>query len=128
MRILHDGVWREVTVLGIGDGEQLLPVTIPGESSGDSTAEATLTVTSAATPFTPWVTCWPGGTVEWCDETGTVLSTDLQPSLTGHTTYRLRATPDAVRYLNLGFSHAACGPFVRSSYHADLQAKGMEVK
>ncbi|MCP6582587.1 hypothetical protein NL505_29615, partial [Klebsiella pneumoniae] len=22
----------------------------------------------------------------------------------------------------------ACGPFVRSSYHADLQAKGMEVK
>ena len=28
----------------------------------------------------------------------------------------------------LGFSHAACGPFVRSSYHADLQAKGEEVK
>ena len=28
----------------------------------------------------------------------------------------------------LGFTHAACGPFVRSSYHADLQAKGMEVK
>ncbi|OSC55542.1 hypothetical protein, partial [Klebsiella pneumoniae] len=25
-------------------------------------------------------------------------------------------------------THAACGPFVRSSYHADLQAKGMEVK
>ncbi len=30
--------------------------------------------------------------------------------------------------MNLGFSHAACGPFVRSSYHADLQAKGEEVK
>ncbi|MBM7455126.1 lipoic acid synthetase [Oceanisphaera litoralis] len=29
---------------------------------------------------------------------------------------------------NLGFSHAACGPFVRSSYHADLQAQGVEVK
>jgi len=28
----------------------------------------------------------------------------------------------------LGFSHAACGPFVRSSYHADLQAAGKEVK
>ncbi|MGL6411302.1 lipoyl synthase [Aeromonas veronii] len=27
----------------------------------------------------------------------------------------------------LGFTHAACGPFVRSSYHADLQAKGEEV-
>lgn len=30
--------------------------------------------------------------------------------------------------LALGFTHAACGPFVRSSYHADLQAKGVEVK
>jgi lipoic acid synthetase len=30
--------------------------------------------------------------------------------------------------LAMGFTHAACGPFVRSSYHADLQAKGLEVK
>ena len=30
--------------------------------------------------------------------------------------------------MELGFSHAACGPFVRSAYHADLQAKGEEVK
>ena len=30
--------------------------------------------------------------------------------------------------LDLGFDHAACGPFVRSSYHADLQAAGKEVK
>ncbi|WP_372872540.1 lipoyl synthase [Shewanella sp.] len=29
---------------------------------------------------------------------------------------------------DLGFSHAACGPLVRSSYHADLQAQGKEVK
>lgn len=29
---------------------------------------------------------------------------------------------------NIGFSHAACGPLVRSSYHADLQAQGKEVK
>ncbi len=28
----------------------------------------------------------------------------------------------------IGFEHAACGPFVRSSYHADLQAAGKEVK
>lgn len=28
----------------------------------------------------------------------------------------------------MGFEQAACGPFVRSSYHADLQAKGVEVK
>ncbi|PLK59009.1 lipoyl synthase [Candidatus Palibaumannia cicadellinicola] len=30
--------------------------------------------------------------------------------------------------LAMGFTHAACGPFVRSSYHADLQDKGIEVK
>lgn len=30
--------------------------------------------------------------------------------------------------LNMGYTHAACGPFVRSSYHADLQAQGEEVK
>lgn len=28
----------------------------------------------------------------------------------------------------MGFVHAACGPFVRSSYHADLQVEGIEVK
>lgn len=28
----------------------------------------------------------------------------------------------------MGFKHAACGPFVRSSYHADKQAQGEEVK
>ena len=30
--------------------------------------------------------------------------------------------------MKIGFTHAACGPLVRSSYHADLQAKGVEVK
>ncbi|MGB0893887.1 MAG: lipoyl synthase [Parashewanella sp.] len=29
---------------------------------------------------------------------------------------------------DIGFTHAACGPMVRSSYHADLQAQGKEVK
>jgi len=29
---------------------------------------------------------------------------------------------------DLGFSHSACGPMVRSSYHADKQAAGEEVK
>ncbi|MGQ8363967.1 lipoyl synthase [Glaciecola sp. 1036] len=28
----------------------------------------------------------------------------------------------------IGFTHAACGPMVRSSYHADKQAQGVEVK
>ncbi|CUX97307.1 lipoyl synthase [Candidatus Hoaglandella endobia] len=28
----------------------------------------------------------------------------------------------------MGFTYAACGPFIRSSYHADLQAKGVELK
>lgn len=30
--------------------------------------------------------------------------------------------------MELGFTHAASGPLVRSSYHADLQAKGVKVK
>ncbi|CAJ0993045.1 lipoyl synthase [Pantoea sp. Nvir] len=30
--------------------------------------------------------------------------------------------------LKMGFTYAACGPFVRSSYHADMQAKGLAVK
>jgi lipoic acid synthetase len=30
--------------------------------------------------------------------------------------------------LKMGFKHAACGPLVRSSYHADKQAAGEEVK
>ena len=29
---------------------------------------------------------------------------------------------------SIGFVHAACGPFVRSSYHADLQAAGQEIE
>jgi lipoyl synthase len=29
--------------------------------------------------------------------------------------------------MNMGFAHAACGPLVRSSYHADKQAAGEEV-
>ena len=28
----------------------------------------------------------------------------------------------------IGFTHAACGPMVRSSYHADRQAAGEEIK
>ncbi|WP_028110483.1 lipoyl synthase [Ferrimonas futtsuensis] len=37
---------------------------------------------------------------------------------------------DALRdySLELGFTQSACGPLVRSSYHADLQAQGKEVK
>lgn len=30
--------------------------------------------------------------------------------------------------MDMGFAHAACGPLVRSSYHADLQAKDLEAK
>ncbi|SET07570.1 lipoyl synthase [Thorsellia anophelis] len=33
-----------------------------------------------------------------------------------------------LKAIAMGFEHAACGPLVRSSYHADLQAKGIEVK
>ncbi|MGP1930625.1 MAG: lipoyl synthase [Arsenophonus sp. ET-YP4-MAG3] len=30
--------------------------------------------------------------------------------------------------IKMGFTHVACGPLVRSSYHADLQIKGIEIK
>ncbi|BAO00747.1 lipoate protein ligase, an iron-sulfur enzyme [Candidatus Pantoea carbekii] len=30
--------------------------------------------------------------------------------------------------MEMGFTYAACGPFVRSSYNADLQIKGLEIK
>lgn len=53
----------------------------------------------------------------------------LQPSK-GHLPVSRFVTPE--RFLqfereakDLGFSHAACGPMVRSSYHADLQAHGL---
>ncbi|WP_392567104.1 lipoyl synthase [Utexia brackfieldae] len=56
----------------------------------------------------------------------------LQPSKHHHPIHRY-VTPqefdDFKRIaLEMGFTHAACGPFVRSSYHADLQAMGKEVK
>ena len=55
----------------------------------------------------------------------------LQPS--GHHLPVLRyATPDEFKMfemeaLKMGFKHAACGPMVRSSYHADKQAHGAGV-
>lgn len=50
----------------------------------------------------------------------------LQPSI-GHLPVIRYVTPDGFKAferaaLEMGFSHAACGPMVRSSYHADLQA------
>lgn len=56
----------------------------------------------------------------------------LQPSL-HHLAVKRYVSPDEFNELkqaadDLGFDNAACGPFVRSSYHADLQAAGTEVK
>lgn len=50
----------------------------------------------------------------------------LQPS-TGHLPIMRYVTPEGFKAfeqaaLEMGFSHAACGPMVRSSYHADQQA------
>lgn len=52
----------------------------------------------------------------------------LQPSV-HHLAVERYWTPDEFKQLEtqayeLGFTHVACGPMVRSSYHADLQAKG----
>lgn len=56
----------------------------------------------------------------------------LQPSL-HHLPVKRYVSPEEFNHLKqtadqLGFDNAACGPFVRSSYHADLQAAGTEVK
>ena len=50
----------------------------------------------------------------------------LQPSVGHHPVMRY-VSPENFKVfeqtaLELGFSHAACGPMVRSSYHADQQA------
>jgi len=55
----------------------------------------------------------------------------LQPSR-DHLKVERFVTPDEFDEFSriakeLGFKHAACGPLVRSSYHADLQAKGEKV-
>jgi lipoic acid synthetase len=56
----------------------------------------------------------------------------LQPSL-DHLAVQRYVPPSefdelGVKAKALGFDQAACGPLVRSSYHADLQASGQEVK
>lgn len=56
----------------------------------------------------------------------------LQPSM-HHLPVKRYVSPDEFNELKqvadeLGFDNAACGPFVRSSYHADMQASGKEVK
>lgn len=55
----------------------------------------------------------------------------LQPSVGHHPVMRY-VPPEGFeeferRALKMGFSHAACGPMVRSSYHADQQAHGAGV-
>ncbi|VFP88114.1 lipoyl synthase [Candidatus Erwinia haradaeae] len=56
----------------------------------------------------------------------------LQPSHR-HLSVQRYVSPDEFKKIKniaikMGFTHAACGPFVRSSYHADMQEQGLEVK
>lgn len=55
----------------------------------------------------------------------------LSPS-SAHLPVQRYVTPEEFNWfkeqaLAMGFTNAACGPFVRSSYHADRQAQGIEV-
>jgi len=55
----------------------------------------------------------------------------LQPSRS-HLAVERFVTPDEFSQLaddarQIGFEHVASGPLVRSSYHADLQAAGVEI-
>ncbi|MFT5806906.1 MAG: lipoic acid synthetase [Moritella dasanensis] len=65
------------------------------------------------------------------DVTMLTLGQYLQPSR-HHLPVKRYVHPDdfdalGVLAKEVGFEHAACGPFVRSSYHADLQAQGKAV-
>lgn len=65
------------------------------------------------------------------DVTMLTLGQYLQPSR-HHLPVKRYVHPDDFDALGelakeVGFEHAACGPFVRSSYHADLQAQGKAV-
>jgi lipoic acid synthetase len=56
----------------------------------------------------------------------------LQPS-GGHLPVTRYVTPEAFKEferaaVEMGFSNAACGPMVRSSYHADQQAHGAGIR
>ena len=56
----------------------------------------------------------------------------LQPSKKHLPVHRFVHPDEFAEYTKLaeemGFKHAACGPLVRSSYHADKQAHGEDVK
>ncbi|WP_395479804.1 lipoyl synthase [Candidatus Curculioniphilus buchneri] len=67
-----------------------------------------------------------------CGVTMLTLGQYLQPSR-HHLPVRRYVSPKEFNEMKkealaMGFTHAACGPFVRSSYHADLQSQGIEVK
>lgn len=56
----------------------------------------------------------------------------LQPSL-HHLPIKRYVSPKEFEEIKneaiaIGFTHIACGPLIRSSYHADLQVKGIEIK
>ncbi|MGP1931699.1 MAG: lipoyl synthase, partial [Arsenophonus sp. ET-DL12-MAG3] len=56
----------------------------------------------------------------------------LQPSQ-NHLPVKRYVSPEEFKEMKkkaieIGFTHVACGPLVRSSYHADLQSKGTEIK
>ena len=70
--------------------------------------------------------------VSWNDAAEMKLSVDreaLVQGASGMQIYEPAALDKLIQIAQaMGFEHAACGPFVRSSYHADLQASGGLVK
>lgn len=114
MRVLVDGEWREVVVLGVGDSGQLRPATILGDGPfvPPDVSPVTFTVLGPAT-FAPMIEAV--GEVEWYEH-DLIIGTGAQPSLgldSGSHQIDMRVRTHAggpsamadVTTVNLGFNH-----------------------
>lgn len=104
MRVLHDGIWRDVEVVGLGmpDGS-LAAVEIFGDTP-PAPPEYTEPLFVAAAPWEPILLASEGTAIEWVDAaTGVVASTSLTPTLPAGT-WLLRGDVELVHTINLGFN------------------------
>ena len=114
MRVSVNGEWRDVAVMGIGDGDQLLPVTIFGDGPFvlPDVSPVTFTVTGPTT-FEPFIEAT--GEIEWYEH-DLVVGAGPQPSIdldSGSHQIAMRVRAHAgglsamasVTTVNLGFNH-----------------------
>jgi len=99
--------------------------------AADRVASARLIARLLGVPWSETCNVGPFSPVYVSDELTLDFAQSHEPFTAGHFAFRVSpAEFDEMKEeaMAMGFTHAACGPFVRSSYHADMQAKGEEVK